>query len=212
MVGVTQHWFTIITQVRDSLSWADFQSELLQRRCEEVGSIASSPFTLRCDVPGKGCGKDVTSNSSSGNVSLSRFRYLISMVHWREDYWMGRRSKVALHPKCLVQSEAGKKLPFILVVNLQVPAKPNYSLVLYFAADRPVNKNSLLGKFIDGSDAFRDSRFKLIPSIVQIDVDIGSSSVARSIIGKEEKELPEYILGTVRLNQVRLDTAVPLED
>ncbi|KAI3811279.1 hypothetical protein L1987_21000 [Smallanthus sonchifolius] len=173
------------------------------------------------------------------------------------------RSKVALHPKCLVQSETGKKLPFVLVVNLQVPAKPNYSLVLYYAADRPVNKNSLLGKFIDGNDAFRDARFKLIPSIVQgywmvkravgtkacllgkavtchylrqdnfleIDVDIGSSSVARSIIGlvlgyvtslvvdlailiegREEKELPEYILGTVRLNKVRLDTAVPLEN
>lgn len=173
------------------------------------------------------------------------------------------RSKVALHPKSLVQSEAGKKIPFILVVNLQVPSKPNYSLVLYYAADRPVNKNSLLGKFIDGSDAFRDSRFKLIPSIVQgywmvkravgtkacllgkavtchyfrqdnfleIDVDIGSSSVARSVIGlvlgyvtslvvdlailiegRDEKELPEYILGTVRLNKVRLDTAVPLEN
>ncbi|XP_042511324.1 protein ENHANCED DISEASE RESISTANCE 2-like [Macadamia integrifolia] len=27
---------------------------------------------------------------------------------------------VALHPKCLVQSEAGKKLPFILVINLEV--------------------------------------------------------------------------------------------
>ncbi|KAI3771820.1 hypothetical protein L6452_02989 [Arctium lappa] len=173
------------------------------------------------------------------------------------------KSKVALHPRCLVQSEAGKKLPFILVVNLQVPAKPNYSLVIYYAADRPVNKNSLLGKFIDGTDAFRDSRFKLIPSIVQgywmvkravgtkacllgkavtchylrqdnfleIDVDIGSSSVARSVIGlvlgyvtslvvdlailiegREEKELPEYILGTVRLNRVRLDTAAPLEN
>ncbi|KAL7589942.1 hypothetical protein Lser_V15G37913 [Lactuca serriola] len=172
------------------------------------------------------------------------------------------RSKVALHPKSLVQSEAGKKLPFILVVNLQVPAKPNYSLVMYYAADRPVTKGSLLGKFIDGNDAFRDSRFKLIPSIVQgywmvkravgtkacllgkavtcnylrqdnfleIDVDIGSSSVARSVIGivlgyvtslvvdlailiegREEKELPEYILGTVRLNKVKLDTAVPLE-
>ncbi|KAK1434748.1 hypothetical protein QVD17_00498 [Tagetes erecta] len=172
------------------------------------------------------------------------------------------KSKVALHPKCLVQSEAGKKLPFILVVNLQVPAKPNYSLVMYYAADRPVNKNSLLGKFIDGSDTFRDARFKLIPSIVQgywmvkravgskacllgkavtchyfkqdnfleIDVDIGSSSVARSIIslvlgyvtslvvdlailieGREENELPEYILGTVRLNRVRLDAATPLD-
>lgn len=50
----------------------------------------------------------------------------------------------------------------------KVPAKPNYSLVLYYAADRPVNKSSLLGKFVDGSEAFRDARFKLIPSIVQV--------------------------------------------
>ncbi|KAJ4709656.1 protein ENHANCED DISEASE RESISTANCE 2-like [Melia azedarach] len=171
--------------------------------------------------------------------------------------------RIALHPKCLVQSEAGKKLPFILVINLQVPAKPNYSLVLYYASERPVNKNSLLGKFVDGTDMFRDARFKLIPSIVEgywmvkravgtkacllgkavtcrylrqdnfleIDVDIGSSSVARSVIGlvlgyitslvvdlailieaKEEAELPEYILGTVQLNRVRLDAAVPLEE
>ncbi|KDO59377.1 hypothetical protein CISIN_1g0042401mg, partial [Citrus sinensis] len=75
--------------------------------------------------------------------------------------------RVALHPKCLVQSEAGKKLPFILVINLQVPGKPNYSLVLYYASERPVNKNSLLGKFVDGTDMFRDARFKLIPSIAE---------------------------------------------
>ncbi|KAD5803551.1 hypothetical protein E3N88_14911 [Mikania micrantha] len=31
MVGVAQHWFTIITQVRESFSWVDFQAELLQR-------------------------------------------------------------------------------------------------------------------------------------------------------------------------------------
>ncbi|XVF35508.1 hypothetical protein REPUB_Repub18cG0151600 [Reevesia pubescens] len=170
--------------------------------------------------------------------------------------------KIALHPRCLVQSDAGKKLPFILVINLEVPAKPNYSLVLYYAAERPVNKNSLLGKFVDGTDMFRDARFKLIPSIaegywmvkravgtkacllgkavtckyfrqdnfLEIDVDIGSSSVARSVIGlvlgyvtslvvdlailieaKEEAELPEYILGTVRLNRVRPESAVPLD-
>ncbi|PON44327.1 hypothetical protein TorRG33x02_330920 [Trema orientale] len=170
--------------------------------------------------------------------------------------------RIALHPKCLVQSEAGKKLPFILVINLQVPAKPNYSLVLYYAAERPPKKNSLLAKFVDGSDMFRDARFKLIPSIVEgywmvkravgtkacllgkavtckyfrqdnfleIDVDIGSSSVARGVIGlvlgyvtslvvdlailieaKEEEELPEYILGTVRLNRVKLDSAVHLD-
>ncbi|XP_075643264.1 protein ENHANCED DISEASE RESISTANCE 2 isoform X3 [Castanea sativa] len=170
--------------------------------------------------------------------------------------------RIALHPRSLVQSGVGKKLPFILVINLQVPAKPNYSLVLYYAADRPLNKSSLLAKFVDGSDMFRDARFKLIPSIVEgywmvkravgtkacllgkavtckyfrqdnfleIDVDIGSSSVARSVIGlvlgyvtsivvdlailieaKEEAELPEYILGTVRLNRLRPDSAVNLE-
>ncbi|XP_057767088.1 protein ENHANCED DISEASE RESISTANCE 2-like [Salvia miltiorrhiza] len=171
-------------------------------------------------------------------------------------------SKVALHPKSLVQSAAGKKLPFIFVINLEVPARPNYSLVLYYAADRPVNKSSLLGKFIDGTDMYRDSRFKLIPSIIEgywmvkravgtkacilgkavtcnylrqdnfleIDVDIGSSSVARGVISlvlgyvtsivvdlaivieaKEEAELPEFILGTVRLNRVQVDTAVDLD-
>lgn len=170
-----------------------------------------------------------------------------------------KMDRIALHPKCLVQSEAGKKLPFILVINLQIPARPNYSLVIYYASDRPVNKDSLLGKFMDGSDAFRDSRFKLIPSIVEgywmvkravgtkacllgkavtcnylrqdnfleIDVDIGSSSVARSVIGlvlgyvtsivvdlailveaREESELPEYILGTVRLNRLTPDSAL----
>jgi ABC-type polysaccharide transport system permease subunit len=50
----------------------------------------------------------------------------------------------------------------------QIPSKPNYSLVLYYAADRPINKSSLLGKFVDGTDLFRDSRFKLIPSIVEV--------------------------------------------
>ncbi|KAK7354404.1 hypothetical protein VNO80_19865 [Phaseolus coccineus] len=169
--------------------------------------------------------------------------------------------RIALHHRNLVQSETGKKFPFVLVFNLQVPAKPNYSLVLYYASDRAVSKDSLLAKFLDGDDTFRDTRFKLIPSIVEgywmvkravgtkacllgkavtckyfkqdnffeIDVDIGSSSVARSVIGlvlgyvtslvvdlailieaKEEAELPEYLLGTVRLNRLKPESAVPL--
>jgi hypothetical protein len=39
---------------------------------------------------------------------------------------------------------------------------------MYYAAEKPVNKESLLGRFIDGTDAFRDARFKLIPSIVEV--------------------------------------------
>jgi hypothetical protein len=50
----------------------------------------------------------------------------------------------------------------------QIPAKPNYSLVLYHAADRPINKSSLLSKFVDGTGLFRDSRFKLVPSIIEV--------------------------------------------
>lgn len=56
----------------------------------------------------------------------------------------------------------------ILGLFFQVPARPNYSLVLYYAADRPIKENSLLGRFVDGTDAFRDSRFKLIPSIIEV--------------------------------------------
>lgn len=168
--------------------------------------------------------------------------------------------KVAVHPQCVVQTEVGKSLPFLLVINLQVPSKPNHSMVFYFAANRPIHKGSLLDKFANGDDMFRDARFKLIPSIkegywmvkravgtkacllgkavtceylrqdnfLEIDVDIGSSSVASSIIGlvlgyvtnlvvdlailieaKEEDELPEYLLGTVRVNHVKLDSAIP---
>ncbi|KAJ7516221.1 hypothetical protein O6H91_22G048000 [Diphasiastrum complanatum] len=180
--------------------------------------------------------------------------------------WFKHEDKVgciAKHPKCVVQSETGKKLPFILIVNLQVPARPNYSLIFYFAADRPIRPGSLLDKFVNGDDAYRNSRFKLIPSIVEgywvvkravgtkacllgravtchylrednyleIDVDIGSSSVARGVIGlvlgyvtnivvdlavlieaKDEKELPEYILGTARINRVNPELAKVFEE
>lgn len=166
---------------------------------------------------------------------------------------------VAKQPDCCVQSEAGRKAPFILVINLQVPAKPNYNLVFYFVAEKPIQPGSLLDRFANGDDAFRNSRFKLIPSIVEgywmvkravgtkacllgravtchylrednfleIDVDIGSSAVARGVVGlvlgyltnvvvdlailieaKGEQELPEYLLGTVRINRIEVDSAV----
>ncbi|CAM6011988.1 unnamed protein product [Sphagnum balticum] len=170
---------------------------------------------------------------------------------------------VARQPGCCVQSEAGKKAPFILVVNLQVPARLNYSLVFYFIAERPIRPGSLLDRFANGDDAFRNSRFKLIPSIVEgywmvkravgtkacllgravtchylrennfleIDVDIGSSSVARGVVSlvlgyitsvvvdlailieaKGEQELPEYLLGTVRVNRIEVESAVTLNN
>ncbi|CAN1318642.1 Protein ENHANCED DISEASE RESISTANCE 2 [Linum perenne] len=181
-----------------------------------------------------------------------------------------------LHPKCLLQTEPGKKLPFVFVFNLQVtltlsrgliicifvfqiPAKPCHSLILYFAADRPLKAGSLLDKFANGTDAFRNSRFKLIPNIevgywlvkravgnkacilsktvsckylrqdnfLEMDADIGSSAIARKVIGmsfgctsfvadlavviegQDEMELPEFVLGTVRLHHLGPEYSVP---
>lgn len=230
------------------------QGSLQKGKDEKDSNCWTSPSGTGFMIRGKTYLKD-NSKIKGGDPLLK----LIAVDWFKVDKTL---DKVALHPRCLVQSEAGKKLPFIFLVNLQIPAKPNYSMVLYYAAEKPVNKNSLLGKFIDGTDMFRDSRFKLIPSIIEgywmvkravgtkacllgkavtcnylrqdnfleIDVDIGSSSVARSVIGlvlgyvtslvvdlailieaKEEEDLPEYILGTVRLNRVRLESAVQLE-
>lgn len=50
----------------------------------------------------------------------------------------------------------------------QVPARLNYSLVFYFIAEKPIRAGSLLDRFANGDDAFRNSRFKLIPSIVEV--------------------------------------------
>ncbi|OAE20171.1 hypothetical protein AXG93_194s1020 [Marchantia polymorpha subsp. ruderalis] len=67
-------------------------------------------------------------------------------------------------------------------------------------------------------------------NFLEIDVDIGSSSVARGVIGlvlgyvtslvvdlailieaKEESELPEYVLGAIRVNRIRVESAVPFK-
>ncbi|CAO2191577.1 unnamed protein product [Urochloa humidicola] len=233
---------------------SDFHGTLRRAKSENDSNSWSAPGGEKFMIRGKTYLTDYT-KVVGGDPLLKLIAVAWFKVNERFD-------SVALHPKSLVQSEAAKKIPFILVINLQVPAKPNYNLVMYYAAERPVNKDSLLGRFIDGTDTFRDARFKLIPSIVEgywmvkravgtkacllgkavtcnylrqdnfleIDVDIGSSSVARSIIGlvlgyvtsivvdlailieaKEEKELPEYILGTVRLNRVNPDSAEEIE-
>ncbi|CAJ2637525.1 unnamed protein product [Trifolium pratense] len=233
---------------------SDFQGSLCKGKDNNDTNCWTSPSGEGFMIRGKNYLKD-NSKEVGGDPLLK----LVAVDWLKVDKPV---DKVALHGRSMVQSEAGKKLPFILVFNLQVPAKPNYSLVLYYASERPINKDSLLAKFIDGNDMFRDSRFKLIPSIVEgywmvkravgtkacllgkavtckyfrqdnfleIDVDIGSSSVARSVVGlvlgyvtslvvdlailieaKEEVELPEYILGTVRLNRIRLESAISFE-
>lgn len=154
---------------------------------------------------------------------------------------------------------SGIKKTFVLAVNLQVPGRDQHSAVFYFATDEAIPSNSLLYRFINGDDSFRNSRFKMVNRIVkgpwlvrtavggysacllgkalnchyyrgenylEIDVDIGSSKIATAILhlalgcvnsvtidmgfvveAVEEEELPERLLGAVRICQMEMSSA-----
>ncbi|GFP95983.1 protein enhanced disease resistance 2 [Phtheirospermum japonicum] len=108
----------------------------------------------------------------------------------------------------IVQKYAARGGPeFFFVINLQVPGTTTYSLALYFMLKTPIEETPLLERFINGDDAFRNSRFKLIPHIsksvgrkaclvgqaleinyfrgknyLELDIDVGSSTVARGVV------------------------------
>ncbi|CAN0860434.1 Protein ENHANCED DISEASE RESISTANCE 2-like [Linum grandiflorum] len=121
---------------------------------------------------------------------------------------------------------------FILAVNLQVPD--------------PLPPESHLYKFVNGDDAYRNQRFKIVnrivkgkaltcnyhrgPNYLEIDVDIGSSAIATAILhlalgcvtsvtidmgfvveAQEEEELPERLLGAVRVCQMEMSSATVVE-
>ncbi|CAI0418799.1 unnamed protein product [Linum tenue] len=132
-------------------------------------------------------------------------------VDWFKD--TKRMDHVARRQGCAAQVASEKGL-FTVVFNLQVPASTHYSMVFYFVTKALV-PGSLLQRFVDGDDEFRNSRFKLIPSVpkgswivrqsvgstpcllgkavdcnyirgpdyLEVDVDIGSSTVANGVLG-----------------------------
>ncbi|KAL1109158.1 hypothetical protein V6Z11_D03G159800 [Gossypium hirsutum] len=77
----------------------------------------------------------------------------------REDDLGGR-------PGGIVQKYAARGGPeFFFIVNIQVPGSTTYSLALYYMMNTPVEDSPLLHNFVNGDDAYRNSRFKLIPYI-----------------------------------------------
>ncbi|XP_044461274.1 protein ENHANCED DISEASE RESISTANCE 2-like [Mangifera indica] len=165
-----------------------------------------------------------------------------------------RENDLGSRPGGLVQRYAERDGPeFFFIVNFQVPGSAMYTLALYFMMKTPIEDNPLLHSFVNGDDAFRNSRFKLIPYIskgswivkqsvgksacllgqalevnysrgknyLEAQVDAGSSTVARGVVslvlgylnnlvlemafliqGNTEEELPEFLLGTCRLNHL----------
>ncbi|GER57604.1 enhanced disease resistance 2 [Striga asiatica] len=151
-------------------------------------------------------------------------------------------------PQLQVASDKGL---FSIVFNLQVPGSTHYSMVFYFVT-KELLPGSLLQRFVDGDDEFRNSRLKLIPSVpksvgstlcilgkavdcsyicgpkyLEIDVDIGSSTVANGVLGlvigvittlvvdmaflvqaNTTEELPERLIGAVRASHIELSSAI----
>ncbi|OIT32644.1 PREDICTED: protein ENHANCED DISEASE RESISTANCE 2-like isoform X1 [Nicotiana attenuata] len=176
-------------------------------------------------------------------------------VDWFKD--TKRMDHVARRPGCAAQVASEKGL-FSLVFNLQVPGSTHYSMVFYFVM-KELAPGSLLQRFVDGDDDFRNSRMKLIPSVpkgswivrqsvgstpcllgkavdcnyirgptyLEVDIDIGSSTVANGVLGlvigvitslvvdmaflvqaNTPDELPERLIGAVRVSHVELSSAI----
>ncbi|KAG7616557.1 putative pleckstrin domain, START domain, protein ENHANCED DISEASE RESISTANCE 2 [Arabidopsis thaliana] len=176
-------------------------------------------------------------------------------VDWFKD--SKRIDHVARRKGCAAQVAAEKGL-FSMVVNVQVPGSTHYSMVFYFVMKELV-PGSLLQRFVDGDDEFRNSRLKLIPLVpkgswivrqsvgstpcllgkavdcnyirgptyLEIDVDIGSSTVANGVLGlvigvitslvvemaflvqaNTAEEQPERLIGAVRVSHIELSSAI----
>ncbi|KAL7165888.1 hypothetical protein ACSBR2_036705 [Camellia fascicularis] len=157
------------------------------------------------------------------------------------------------------QSQGEYLKTFVLAVNLQVPGRDQHSAVFYFSTDGPIVSGSLLQRFVDGDDSFRNQRLKIVNRIVkgpwivkatvgnysacllgkaltcnyhrgsnylEIDVDMGSSAIASAVLhlalgyvtavtvdmgfvveAQAEDELPERLLGAVRVCQMEMLSA-----
>ncbi|KAG7628520.1 putative pleckstrin domain, START domain, protein ENHANCED DISEASE RESISTANCE 2 [Arabidopsis thaliana] len=80
----------------------------------------------------------------------------------------------------LVQEYAAKGSPeFFFIVNIQVPGSAMYSLALYYMLKTPLEEHPLLESFVNGDDAYRNSRFKLIPHISK------GSWIVKQSVGKK---------------------------
>ncbi|KAG4134681.1 hypothetical protein ERO13_D08G172300v2 [Gossypium hirsutum] len=176
-------------------------------------------------------------------------------VDWFKD--SKRMDHVARRQGCAAQV-ASEKGFFSLIFNFQVPGSTHYSMVFYFVT-RELVPGSLLQRFVDGDDEFRNSRLKLIPSVpkgswivrqsvgstpcllgkavdcnyirgpkyLEVDIDIGSSTVANGVLGlvtgvirtlvvdmaflvqaNTTDELPERLIGAVRASHIELSSAI----
>lgn len=77
-----------------------------------------------------------------------------------------REDDLAGRPGSVVQKYAAQGGPeFFFIVNMQIPGSTAYNLAMYYMMNTPMANAPLLERFVNGDDAYRNSRFKLIPYI-----------------------------------------------
>ncbi|KAL9673456.1 hypothetical protein QQ045_029714 [Rhodiola kirilowii] len=91
----------------------------------------------------------------------------------REDDLAGRKDSIVQRAAARGGSE------FFFVVNIQVPGTTKYNLAFYFMTKGLLEENPLLKSFVTGDDAYRNSRFKLIPYISK------GSWIVKQSVGKK---------------------------
>lgn len=112
-------------------------------------------------------------------ASLNSLVIVVFELVWLDMFHSKRENlfHVSRNPKSFVQralSKYGEEIPQLFVINILLPGSPEISITQYFALrkevaeemDRNPNEAMKLWKrFLEGDDAFRNNRFKMIPEI-----------------------------------------------
>nr|CCA24865.1 conserved hypothetical protein [Albugo laibachii Nc14]CCA24949.1 conserved hypothetical protein [Albugo laibachii Nc14] len=112
----------------------------------------------------------------------------------------------AAHPNSVIQQElarheqAGTEMPFTFLINFMVPGNPRLSVILFYQSPSMEELEpgtspfaDLMVAFIEGSEEFRNERFKLIPSIAEGSFIVRQAvGTTPAIIGKKLRQ-PVYV-------------------
>ncbi|KAI3511793.1 hypothetical protein L1887_18951 [Cichorium endivia] len=96
-----------------------------------------------------------------------------------------REDDLAARPGSIVQKfEADGRPEFFFVVNFQIPGSPTYNIACYYMTSTPIKDVPLLEKFVEGDDAFRNSRFKLLPHVTKGPWVVKQSASRATLVGQ----------------------------
>ncbi|KAI3826488.1 hypothetical protein L1987_00536 [Smallanthus sonchifolius] len=141
------------------------------------------------------------------------------------EYIDKQEDDLAARPGSIVQKFAADgRSEFFFIVNYQIPGSTTYNIASYYMTNTPIKDLPLLEKFVNGDDAFRNSRFKLLPHVTKLDIDVWSFALARGLastalscfsslitetaFANTEDELPEQLYGASRLNHLDVSKAL----